>query len=280
MRVAILVVLFSLIAGILIGLVTGAREDQVLDQGELVSTFTVRTDRDRIQTYGRFWLYVDSQIVVTNETGNQSLVVNQGRISVSLYDVDHDVIIREFTVPFFLGRAEIPLVVEPIWTSAFINISVIDFEHGLRGYALVETFMSDEYLVYLIRSEWFNEFRKYAQELRTAADLQIWYERILMALFAGTTIFLFFVLFMRADHRRSRRVSMPSYFDRFSSFIWPFTLIPDEFPVWLDLERTWDQDSAKFWISRRRAWAVRRLKEEAEELQNEISGVLTGRLGT
>ena len=270
-----LILLILLIAGVLIA---GARDVQVLDK-VLVPTFNVRTDLDRVATYGRFLLYVESQIVGLNETGNQTLVPNTASVNVSMYDVNHDVVIREFTVPLFVGTAAIVIVVEPIWTSTVVNITVRDFVNGLQGYAIVETFMSDEYLVYLFRVEFLSEFRTFQREIRAAADSQIWIERILMGSFTGITTFLFFVLFVRADHHRSRRGGYPSYFDRSFAFIWPFSMVPDDFPVWIDPSRTWDAGAAKHWIARRRAWSVQRLQQDAEELQREIADLLSGRLG-
>lgn len=235
------------------------------------------TDRTDVYTLSTFSLHVDSKVLV-NVSGNLTLVPNPSPVNVTLRDVDHDVIVRTVTIPLFNGTADYPIAVEPNWTTSFINISVVDYVHGLIGYAGVQAHLSDTYLLYLFKTDWLASFQAFQAQVTAAGDARVAQVELLAALFAVSWFFLMLLLFLRADHRRSRGMGMPSLWDRFASWSWPYSLLPDEFGTWSDPEKTWDRGSAVKWRDRRVVAAIKRIRGEHAELDELEEDIVAGKV--
>lgn len=234
----------------------------------------VSMDRDRFETYDRVRIHVDSFLPF--QEGNDTIMIaNLHAINVTLYAVDQDLIVESLTISLFNGTADLIFVVEPFWTSNAVQVIAEDPILGLRDDSIYfETRMSIDYLYFLWRNDDFQDDKKRDDAFQIRLE-QITY------LGLATTLSLAFVLvvaFLRADHRRSRRVRAPSLWDRFVRRAWPYSLVPDDAYVFLDETMTWAPHVARLHRDYRKEAHMRRLRDQAADLKREAELLRSGRM--
>ncbi len=222
-------------------------------------TFAVfRTfDLMEIRIEGRMW---------SNRTGNLTLEGHTAWLNVTVYDLNHDVIVDQTEVLMWRGSATYGVTVGEVWTSTILNVSVYDFENGLSAFARVRTEMSMEYALAL------EDARRSADraELRADFDMRFWtvttWETAAFASLTATFAFIF----LRVDYKRSVLAGVESYWERFVARVWPFATVPTD-RLWLDIEDTYDPSAARFWRWSRQFGQWRRWKALRDEVDAEFN---------
>lgn len=230
------------------------------------------------ETDERVMIYVDSVTwQYDNLTGNFSLLPSWSKVNVTVYDVDHDVVIAHPSDRFFNGTAEFILWVEPVWSSTQVNITVQD-QDGLVGYCSLKTTYSMDHLVWLFEHKWIGIFLEYKQSVDAKAQADLDARTYLMlATFTALSVALF-LGFLKYDHRKMRGVGLPSLWDRFANKVWPFSLLNDSEYIRLgeDSLDSWDRESVEKQKHHKVERAVRSLEKVKARVEADIERVKAG----
>lgn len=238
------------------------------------SYLAVWTDFSEYETFDRIQIFVRSHLVfgTGNATGAEP---NPNVINVTLYAEDLDLIVYSESVRLFLGNSTVISNVVPDWTTSRIQVIATDPLAGLENRsARFRTVMSWPYFLYLDRVD------EYEDDLRDKGILQA---RLDLITYLGSTITIsiigtFFVIFMRADHRRSRRVNAPSIWDRFVNRVWPYSWTNDEAYAMLEDPETWAPDTAAEYRDFKKTAHLRKLQAQIAEIREEARAIQEGRI--
>jgi hypothetical protein len=215
-------------------------------------------------------IHVESVVVEANETGISQLVPSNHLVTWTVYDMTHDVVVKRGAVPLFLGEGRFQIPVEPLWTSARLNVSVQDSRDDLQAYAEVRTHMSEDYMLWrqettIIRS--FSEpMRRAIQEVK---DTKAYAATMTVALVA-LSFALLVLMFLKIDHVRSRAVKQFSLADRLRLFIWRWSSVDTFLSEYLTPETTWDPKVAREWEHNRVDAYARGVEKEMAALGAEL----------
>lgn len=243
-------------------------------QGEAVALpgyIRVRTSVPVAETFDRFIIYIESKVF--NTTVNKT-IPNPNVLTLRVYAEDLDVVVEQQQVVLIDGYREVYMVVTSDWTSASLNITVLDLTSGLTAYTRMETKMSVEYLLYLF----FSDQAKINQQADARQEAAINQNNFMTLAFNVAMAATLFIVFIRTDHRRSRRVHAPSLWDRFANRVWPFSLVPDDGYVLLDETRTWARDVAVSYEGYRKDIHLRRLNDQLQDIKKEVVAIKEGKL--
>ncbi len=256
-----------------------ALKGALADESEVIpqSYLKIWTDRETADTGSRFWIYVASYLVTFNETGNASLVPNNHSLNVTLLDMDNDVVVSRFVLPLNNGTASSPMVVEPVWTSSLIKITATDMVTGLSNSTRIQTSMSDEFLIWSIRNDFFAAFEPLYQRMEADKKSAIDMDRAAAFLFCLVWALMISILFLRADQKRCHRIGAPSLWDRFLQRWWPYSFVPDDSWWWLNAgaeSPTHDRPTAREFEKMRIAGDLRRLTAQQQEIEQHKQVIL------
>ncbi len=236
------------------------------------SYLSVWTRYDRYETFDRISVEIQSFVVVP---GTNDTEPNTNPVFVSLYAEDMDLVVYQETVHLFLGNFTVYATVEPEWTSSHIQIVARDPSAGLENDTVrIETVMSSEYWVYLTKTAEYEDDQRDAQALRDRLDLLTILGSLVVG-FLGTALF---VIFLRVDHHRSRKVRSPSIWDRFVNRVWPYSWTNDEAYFMLEDPNTWAPDTAAQFADFKKVAHLRKLRAQVRSIEDEARAIQEGRI--
>jgi hypothetical protein len=233
-------------------------------------TLMARADPAVAYTSEMVTIHFDSTIFGQNETGARILVPSNHLVNVTVFDVTHDVLVKSGAVPLFVGRGTFTFPVEPLWTSARLNISVIDYQASLFAFVDVRTHMSEEY------QAWYNRDTVLKAVVGPIADMrqEVNDAKAFFALAIGSVSALFIVLmavlFLQIEHKRSRTVHHDSIADRLRRKLFRWSLVDTFLDEYFDPERTWDIEAARRWTMHRKEAQIAELRQEQDGIESEI----------
>lgn len=232
-------------------------------------------------------LYVTGETVeihVRSETlgfsdGNFTLEPNRGVVSILVLDQTHDVVVYRTVLPLLNGSGYAQVRVHPLWTSARLNVSAVDYEHYLSGYAEFRTAMSDDYMLARLEAQGANVAGRVDSALDRLDRVQS-EDRLLAGAFAGAVIFLALAVLLRRDHRISRRVFAPSFLDLLKWRVFPVTPNPGwvEEQAWMDSRSTWNPGAVRRAEHTRKRAHIRVLRKQIGAIREELLAVREGRV--
>lgn len=239
-----------------------------------VSYLAVWTDFTEYETFDRIQISLQSHLV--SGSGNNTTASASGNlINVTLYAEDLDLIVYSENVRLSQGNGSVISNVAPEWTTSRIQVIAVDRIAGLENRsARFRTVMSWSYFLYLDRVD------EYEDDLRDKGILQA---RLDLITYLGSAITVsmvgtLFVIFMRMDHRRSRRVNAPSIWDRFVNRVWPYSWTNDEAYAMLEDPETWAPDTAAEYRDFKKTAHLRKLRAQLGEIKEEARAIQEGRI--
>lgn len=266
------ILLVVMVAGLVLSFLAGLTRAEDEDHPYL----RVWTARDLYETSDRVEVLLESKIWVSDpETGNVTLVPSPGLVSLTVYDLRHDVVLREVDVPLFNGTGSLLLHVDPIWSSATIELYAVDRTNLISDTWTFRTQYSQEYMFYVLQDTWMrDDAREDArQEAQRNGDIAAAW--ITSSLFAALACAVVVLLVVRADQQRADDFGVESWRERFLRWIsFPVSFIPDDASIAFDPERAahagFDVEVASQVATDLRRVQVLRLKEIRAEIDDEI----------
>lgn len=218
-------------------------------------------------------VHVTSMVAGLDEGGNLTLVPSTHLINWTVTDVQHGVVVARGAIPLFLGRGTFQVPIDPLWSDTLLNVTAVDYASGLIAFADIRTDYSQTYMIYLnevtVRKTVAEPIALLLAENAASRAYNNWMTILVTALF----LVLMTVLFLKADHRRSRSVFAPSLADRLKAFFWRWTLVDDFLDDYFDPVRTWDPVAALHWQEGRVRAHIRELRHSKRNLYLEIKAL-------
>jgi hypothetical protein len=235
----------------------------------------VSTALDEYRTDDRILVHIESKTWrLDPRTGNVTLAPSLGVVNLTVTDTRHDVVVRQVDIPLTNGTAAYVLYVEPIWSSATVELYAVDVENGVSGVAYIRTEYSMEYAIELLRDVWMRDddredARQDAQ--RDAAVALAWATSVAFTIAVSIIVFL---IFLREEQKVADEAGVQSLKERIlhrlERFV-PRSFVPDDWDVYTDLERTWDEEGARHVLATRERAQVAHLLEVREDLDRAIA---------
>ncbi len=238
------------------------------------SYLAVWTDFSEYETFDRIQIFLRSHLV-SGSGNNTTVAASTNLLNVTLYAEDLDLIVYSENIRLSHGNASVVSNVAPEWTTSRIQVIAMDRMAGLENRsARFRTVMSWSYFLYLDRVD------EYEDDLRDRGILQA---RLDLIMYLGSAITVsmvgtLFVIFMRMDHRRSRRVNAPSIWDRFVNRVWPYSWTNDEAYAMLDDPETWAPDAAAQYRDFKKTAHLRKLRAQVDQIKEEARAIQEGRI--